>query len=109
MPYNIELEKMIDRQAYELGISDKKKMFGGIAYMIRGNLAFGIHKEWLIIRTSPEKAETLLKQNSAKVFDITGRPMKGWLMISPENLKTDDQLLAILNLSIDYVNLLPEK
>ena len=109
MPYNLELEKKIDRQAADLGIDDKKKMFGGIGYMIKGNMAFGIHKQWLILRTSQELAEEWLKKEGVKVFDITGRPMKGWLMIDPVSLKTDKQLLDVLNMGLEFVKTLPQK
>jgi TfoX/Sxy family transcriptional regulator of competence genes len=109
MSYNLELEKRIDRQTYQLGIDDKKKMFGGIGYLTGGKMVFGIHKEWLIVRTSPGQAEEWLKKEGVKVFDITGRPMKGWLMIAPESITTDNQLLVLLNLSKEFVRALPDK
>ena len=109
MPYDLELEKKIDRQAADLGIDDKKKMFGGIGYMLKGSMAFGIHKQWLIVRTSQEIAEEWLKKEGVKVFDITGRPMKGWLMIDPASLKTDKELLDLLNMGLEFVKTLPQK
>jgi hypothetical protein len=109
MPYDTELEKKLDREAHELGIDDKKKMFGGIGYMLKGNMVFGIHKQWLIIRTSPDDSCEWLKKEGVKTFDITGRPMQGWLMIDPESIKTDKQLSDFLKLSLRYVKTLPEK
>jgi TfoX/Sxy family transcriptional regulator of competence genes len=103
MPYNLELEKSIDRLASKLGIDDKKKMFGGIGYLFKGKMAFGIHKEWLIVRTTPENADKLLKKEGVKVFDITGRPMKGWLMIDPTTLETVQVLVDLLNLGVDFI------
>ncbi len=55
MAYNIDLEDRIDRLASRVGGPEKKKMFGGIGYMLNGNLCFGIHKDALILRTLPEK------------------------------------------------------
>jgi TfoX/Sxy family transcriptional regulator of competence genes len=106
MPYNLDLEKAIDPLAARRGIDLKKKMFGGVGYLKQGKMAFGIHKNWLIVRTSPEKAADLLKMEGVKVFDITGRPMKGWLMVDPAILKTEKQLLEMLELGLEYVKTL---
>jgi TfoX/Sxy family transcriptional regulator of competence genes len=109
MPYNIELEKRIDRLADQSGKITKKKMFGGIGYMLNGNMVFGIHKQALLIRTSPEQAEKLLKKEFMSVFDMTGRPMKAWLLVDPGGWKTEKQLQEFLDLSIAYVKTLPGK
>ena len=109
MPYNQDLEYRIDGLRAQLGEITKKKMFGGIGYMMNGNMCFGIHKEYLILRTSIEKANDLLKVEDVKPFDITGKPMKGWVMVSPDYVETDDKLLEILELGINYVKSLPPK
>ncbi len=77
--------------------------------MMNGNMAFGIHKEFLIIRTSPERAEELLKRQSVSLLNMTGRPMAGWLTVSPECISNDEQLMDMLNLAIEYVGSLPAK
>ena len=109
MGYNLDLEDRIDRLTDRLGEVAKKKMFGGIGYLVNGNMCFGIHKESLVIRTSPEKAEELLKSEYIVPFDITGRPMKGWLLVSPDVLESEDQLLDMLKLGISFVKTLPKK
>ena len=109
MPYNVELEKRLDRLASQLGEFTKKKMFGGVGYLLNGNMVFGIHKQLLIIRTSPENAEELLKKDSVKPFDMTGRPMKGWLMISSDAFASEKQLADLLNLAMDFGRSLPGK
>jgi hypothetical protein len=109
MPYNLDLEKRLDSLIDRLGIFDKRKMFGGICYLQNGNMVFGIHKQSLIIRTSPEKAAELFKREGINVFDITGRPMKGWVMVSPGSLENEQQLLELLNISLDYCRTLPPK
>ena len=109
MPYNTELEYRIDLLTDRLGDITKRKMFGGVGYLMNGNMCFGIHKEYLIIRTSKEKAEELLKEEYAERFDITGKPMKGWVMVSPDYVETDDKLLEILELGTDFVKSLPPK
>ena len=76
---------------------------------MNGNMCFGIHKEYLIVRTSIEKAEDLLKSEYIAPFDITGKPMKGWIMVSPDYVETDDMLRTMLNLGIDFTKALPKK
>jgi TfoX/Sxy family transcriptional regulator of competence genes len=109
MPYNLDLEYRIDHLKDQFGEITKKKMFGGVGYLMNGNMCFGIHKEYLIIRTSIEKAGDLLKREYVKPFDITGKPMKGWLMVSPDYVETDDRLLNMLKLGISFVEKLPKK
>ena len=84
MPYNLDLEQRLDTLSPQLGKLYKKKMFGGIGYLLHGNMAFGIHKQFLVVRTSPEQAEELLKKDSVSLFDMTGRTMPGWVTVSPE-------------------------
>ncbi len=109
MPYNLDLEKKIDRFTGLNWQFEKKKMFGGVGYLLNGNMAFGIHKQSLIIRTTPGRAADLIKTGAADVFDITGRPMKGWLLFSPDNLKSETQLTDLLDLGLDFVKSLPPK
>jgi TfoX/Sxy family transcriptional regulator of competence genes len=109
MAYNLDLEYRIDRLTGRLGEISKKKMFGGIGYLMNGNMCFGIHKEYLIIRTSIDKAEDLLNSEYITPFDITGKPMKGWVMVSPDYVETEDQLLEMLKLGVSFVKNLPAK
>jgi TfoX/Sxy family transcriptional regulator of competence genes len=109
MTYNLDLEDRIDKLADRLGAISKKKMFGGICYLLKGNMCFGIYRESLIIRTFPDRAEELLKNEYFSPFDITGRPMKGWLLVSPDALETEEELLDMLKLSVSFVATLPGK
>ena len=109
MAYNLDLEDRMDRLVDRLGEITKKKMFGGVGYLMNGSMCFGIHQEYLIIRTSIEKAEDLLKSEYVTPFDITGKPMKGWVMISPDYVETEEQLLEILELGVSFVKTLPSK
>ena len=109
MAYNLDLEDRIDRLLARLGNVSKKRMFGGVGYLMNGNMCFGIHQESLILRTSHQKAEELMESEYFTPFDITGKPMKGWVLVSPDVLETDEQLLDLLSLSIDFVKTLPAK
>ncbi|MFC1941837.1 TfoX/Sxy family protein [Chloroflexota bacterium] len=109
MAYNLDLEASIDRLIDRFGDITKKKMFGGIGYLMNGNMCFGIHKESLVIRTSPEKAEELLRSDYIAPFDITGKPMKGWVLVSPDVLENEEQLLDMLGLGVSFAENLPKK
>jgi TfoX/Sxy family transcriptional regulator of competence genes len=110
MPYNLDLEYRIDRLTDQLGLLMKKRMFGGVGYLKNGNMCFGIHKEYLIVRTTKDKAEDLLKNEEyIKPFDITGKPMKGWVMVSPDYVETEDELLEMLKLGISFTETMPKK
>lgn len=110
MPYNLDLEDRIDRLSPRLGDFVKKKMFGGVGYMYRGNMSFGIHRESLILRVSPEQGDELLKSEDFSPFEaMTRNPMRGWLLVSPDAAETDDQLLDLLKLGIDFAKTLPKK
>lgn len=109
MGYNLDLEDKIDRLLDRIGEITKKKMFGGIGYLINGNMCFGIHKESLVLRTSPEKAEELMISEYVTPFDITGKPMKGWVSVSPDVLETEDELLEMLTLGVSFAETLPKK
>ena len=109
MGYNQDLEDKIDRLIDRLGVISKKKMFGGIGYLINGNMCFGIHKESFVLRTSPEKAEELMRSEYFTPFNITGKPMMGWILVSPDALETDDKLLEMLRLGVTFAKTLPKK
>lgn len=109
MAYNTELEYKIDLFIKNDNRISKKKMFGGTGYLLNGNMCFGIYKYFLIVITTPEKGEELLKNDQIRIFDITGRPMKGWLMVSPDLLNDRTDLAAFLQTGLDFAVTLPEK
>ena len=108
MAYN---EKLAGRIRGELGDLPfvEKKMFGGVGFIIHGNMACGVYKESLIVRVDPTKHAALLKKPGARVFDITGRPMKGWLMVDPDGCKTAKQLGGWVKQSVEFALTLPPK
>ena len=72
-------------------------------------MAVGVYKESLIVRIDPQKQDKLLKKPGAKVFDITGKPMKGWLMVEPEGFKTKKQLSTWMKEGLEFASSLPAK
>jgi len=84
MAYN---EKIADRIRTALSGTKKlteKKMFGGIAFMINDKMCLGVNKEDLMLRCEPEMTSELLSLKGARIFDLTGKPMTGWLLIDAD-------------------------
>jgi TfoX/Sxy family transcriptional regulator of competence genes len=70
----------------------EKKMFGGIAFMVRGHMAVGILKDDLMVRVGREVYEDLVRRPHARPMDFTGRPMKGFLYVASAGLDADAEL-----------------
>ncbi|RMH22265.1 MAG: RNA methyltransferase [Gammaproteobacteria bacterium] len=84
-------ERLAENCAIRPGM-DERKMFGGIFWMLHGNMCAGVFKDWLIIRVGVERAQGILKEPCAKEMDITGSVMKGWVMIDSVGLQEDCDL-----------------
>jgi TfoX/Sxy family transcriptional regulator of competence genes len=87
----------------------EKKMFGGVGFMLHGNMACGVNRENLIVRVGPEKYAAALAKPNARVFDITGRPMTGWVTVEPDGYESDEDLKAWVQQGIDFALSLPPK
>ncbi len=90
------------------GISEKK-MFGGVCFLWHGHLSVGIWQQSLIARLGPESAAAALGQPDVREFDVTGRPMRGWVMIEPDGVESNRQLTHWLEQSLAFVGSLPPK
>jgi TfoX/Sxy family transcriptional regulator of competence genes len=108
MTYNLKLAERI-RSKLDATSFVEKKMFGGIGFLLNGNMACGVNKENLIVRIDPEKQNTLLKKAHAKPFDLTGKPMKGWLVVEADGVKTDRQLSSWVKEGVEFALTLPPK
>ncbi|MFC0111508.1 TfoX/Sxy family protein [Kibdelosporangium aridum] len=87
----------------------EKRMFGGLAFLLNGNMTVGILGEALIVRLDADEAADALTEPGARPFDFTGRPMTGWLMVDPEGHAEDDDLRRWVDRAIDFVGSLPPK
>lgn len=88
---------------------EAKKMFGGVGYMLHGNMACGVHKDMLIVRIGLDGHEEAMSHPHTLPFDITGRAMKGWVMVSTGGYGTDEELRGWVNIGIEFALTLPEK
>jgi hypothetical protein len=68
---------------------DEKKMFGGIGFLLNGNLLVGVWKDSLIVRVGPGVYKDAQLEPHVKAFDITGRPMKNWILVEPEGVEDE--------------------
>jgi TfoX/Sxy family transcriptional regulator of competence genes len=87
----------------------EKKMFGGIGFLLNGNMLVGVWKDSLIARIGPDLYDAALRDDFVVEFDITGRAMKGWVMIQPDGIDTDAQLSHWIQASLKFVETLPPK
>ncbi len=87
----------------------EKKMFGGVGFLVNGNMACGVNKQDMIVRLSDEESEAALKKAHIKPFDMTGRPMKGWIVVEPSGLATEKALQAWIDQSVTFAKSLPPK
>ena len=86
----------------------EKKLFGGIGFLLDGNMCVGVWKEFLILRLGTEEAESALQQPGVNVFDITGKPMRGWVMVEHVDL-ADPQLTDWVEMAVRFVRTLEAK
>ena len=82
---------------------------GGIGFLLNGNMCVGVHGSELIVRLAPEATDAVLKQANTRRFDLTGRPMKGWILVEPAGLRTDAQLGKWIAVAAKFAGALPAK
>jgi hypothetical protein len=109
MPYDQVLAQRIYGVLRSLPGLTEKKMFGGVGYMLNGNMACGVHGPDLIVRLGPARYEQALKQPHVRVFDLTGKPMTGWIVVGPAGCATDEQLRQWIEQGVVFAQTLPEK
>jgi len=108
MAYDEKLAERIRSQLNDTPFVEKK-MFGGIGFLLNGNMACGVNKDNLIVRVNPEKQDTLLKKSHTKPFDLTGKPMKGWMLVEADGVKTEKQLSVWVKEGVQFASTLPPK
>jgi TfoX/Sxy family transcriptional regulator of competence genes len=87
----------------------ERKMFGGVAFMIAGNMAVGVIEDDLMVRLDPADAERALAEPHTRPMDFTGRPMKGMLFIDPAGSEADEDLASWVDAGADFAASLPPK
>ncbi len=109
MAYSEDIDRRITSIVMDWPGVEHRKMFGGTCHLLQGNMFCGVHKDRLILRLGEERAAELLCDDHVDEFDITGRPMRGWIMVSEDAFHTDRELAELLNLAREFVGALPAK
>ena len=109
MAYDESLARRIrDALTRKKGVVEKR-MFGGVCFLLNGNMLVGVWKTFLIARLGPDQGDEALLESHVKKMDITGKPMKGWIMVEPEGVEDDDQLKGWIQQAMKFVGKLPGK
>ncbi len=109
MVFNETLAERIRHRLARRKNIEEKKMFGGVGFLLNGNLLVGVWKDSLCVRLGPDEGEEALKEPHVKKFDITGRPMKNWVLVEPEGIMSDDQINDWIERAMKFVTTLPGK
>ncbi len=109
MAYDERLARRVRSQLADQADLRERKMFGGLAFMVRGNMCCGIVGEELMVRVGPEQYAAALAQPHAREMDFTGRPMTGMAMVDTDGLTSDESLAQWIRQGILFVSSLPSK
>jgi hypothetical protein len=101
-------DRVRDARGGRPGLTERK-MFGGLAFMLRGNMCCGVLGEELVIRVPAEEGEAALAEDGVRPMDFTGRPMKGFLLVGDEQLADDASLGRWVDRAVAYAGSLPPK
>jgi hypothetical protein len=106
-------ERLADRirqlLASESNLSEKK-MFGGLAFLIGGNMAVAASSEGgVLVRVDPEQSDTLVATTNARLMEMRGRRMQGWLRVDADDVRTRGELAKWVELGATYARSLPVK
>ena len=109
MAYDEELAQRVRQLLASVDNIHERKMFGGLAFMLNGNMCCGVEKDNLVIRTGPDAYEDALAKPHARVFDMTGRPMRGFVYVEKEGLAGEVALRDWVNTAVAFAGSLPPK
>jgi TfoX/Sxy family transcriptional regulator of competence genes len=88
----------------------EKKMFGGLAFLLGGNMAIAASGQGgILVRVEPSESDTIVARTKAETAVMRGRPMSGWLRLAAEDLRTKRQLAKWVQLGVTYARSLPKK
>jgi TfoX/Sxy family transcriptional regulator of competence genes len=109
VPYDEGLAaRLLDMLGDEPGRTEKK-MFGGLAVLVGGHMAVGVYGDGLLVHTDPGEQATLLTEPGTRPFDMSGRPMKGWILVDASVCSEDDDLRRWVARGVAHARGLPSK
>ncbi len=108
MAFDEGLASRVREALGDAGLTEKR-MFGGVGFLLNGNMACGLINSDLIVRVGPAAYAEALAEPGARPFDITGRAMSGWVMVSPDGHDADHDLRAWVDRGVAFAATLPPK
>ncbi len=102
MAYDNKLADRIRESLSSRSPIEEKEMMGGLSFLYNGKMCVGIIKDEMMCRIDPKLHDIAVEKSGCRTMDFTGRPMKGWIMIEPEAMKTRKQLDYWIGLALDY-------
>ena len=109
MPYDLGLAERLDEVTVDISNMGPIKMFGGIGHMLNGNMCVGIYKDFLVLRLGPDRVDAILAMPHTKPMDLTGKVMKGWVMMAPDGYEDQTDLEHFVGEAVAFVKTLPPK
>ena len=110
MAYDEELADRIRELVAGVPSLTEKKMFGGLAFLVGGNMAVAASGQGgLLVRVDPDESDTLVQTTPARLFEMRGRSMRGWLRVGTADIATNDQLESWIDRGVSFASSLPPK
>lgn len=102
MAYNEKIADRIRERLADIPNAEEKFMFGGVCYMLNGKMCVGVVKDEMMCRIDPAEYESALEKHGCREMVFTGKPMKGYVFVSEEGMKTQDEFDYWINLCLDF-------
>lgn len=109
MAYSEELAQRIRDEIGDHPALVEKQMFGGIAFMVQGNMSVGVAGDELMVRVGKENDENALSKPHVRPFDLSGRPMAGWVLVEADGTAADKDLSGWIDTGVAYAESLSPK
>ncbi|TXS46350.1 TfoX family protein [Streptomyces sp. uw30] len=109
MAYDEGLAQRIRERVGEGTDITEKRMFGGLAFLVHGHMAVGVSGDDLMVRVGPDSTDAALARPGTRIFDMTGRPMRGWILVAGDALTQDEVLGAWIDEGRAFAASLPPK
>jgi TfoX/Sxy family transcriptional regulator of competence genes len=102
VPYDESLVQRVRRLLSDQRAVEEKKMFGGLTFMLRGNMCCGVAGQRLVVRVGPDRYEAALARRGVLPMDFTGKPLKGFVYVTPDACASDEDLQDWVNLGKQF-------
>lgn len=109
MAFDEKLAERVRRILAARSDVEERRMFGGLAFLVRGHMAVGVESRRLMVRVGPEAYEAALALRHAREMDFTGRPLKGFVYVDPEGVATARPLAAWVARGVAFAEGQPAK